>query len=53
MATESTLTMDLLGLDLAPAHMVLGINSDLRATRPEDMVSPTIVSTYPVDGGTI
>lgn len=50
--TVRTLTMDLLGLDLAPAHMVLGINSDLGATRPDDTESPRITGAYPADGAT-
>lgn len=50
--TVRTLTMDLLGLDLAPAHMVLGINSDLGASRPDDVESPRITGVYPADGAT-
>lgn len=48
--TVRTLTMDLLGLDLAPAHMVLGINSDLSASKPDDTESPAITGAYPADG---
>ncbi|HVL00677.1 MAG TPA: Ig-like domain-containing protein [Dongiaceae bacterium] len=48
--TVRTLTMDLLGLDLAPAHMVLGIRSDLNASKPEDTTAPTISGSYPADG---
>lgn len=50
--TVRTLTMDLLGLDLAPAHMVLGINSDLNVSRPDDAESPRITGAYPADGAT-
>lgn len=50
--TVRTLTMDLLGLDLAPAHMVLGINSDLGASKPDDTTAPTITGSYPADGAT-
>ncbi|AUM13410.1 Ig-like domain-containing protein [Ketobacter alkanivorans] len=45
-----TLEMDLLGLDRAPAHLVLAINSDLVSTPVEDTVAPTITSAYPGDG---
>lgn len=45
-----TLEMDLLGLDRAPAHMVLGINSDLSATAPDDIVAPMITAAFPADG---
>ena len=50
--TVRTLDMDLLGLDLAPAHLVLGLNSDLSATTTPDTVAPTITASYPADGGT-
>ncbi len=46
-----TLEMDLLGLDQAPAHMVLGIQSDLESQPPQDLTAPTIPSSYPADGG--
>ena len=46
-----TLAMDLLGLDRAPAHMVLGINSDLNATPPVDSTAPVLVATQPADNG--
>lgn len=49
--TVRTLTMDLLGLDLAPAHMVLGIKSDVHAQVENDLQAPRLTSAYPVDGG--
>ena len=42
-----TLEMDLLGLDRAPAHMVLGIQSDLVSLPSEDTTAPTITASYP------
>lgn len=48
--TVRTLTMDLLGLDLAPAHMVLGINSDLNGSVAADTDAPQITGAYPADG---
>lgn len=45
-----TIVMDLLGLDRAPAHMVLGINSDLAAEPPVDTTGPTITASQPADG---
>lgn len=45
-----TLEMDLLGLDRAPAHLVLGINSDLVSEPPTDSTAPTITSSYPATG---
>ena len=45
-----TLEMDLLGLDRAPAHLVLGINSDLNASPGEDTQAPQITAAYPGDG---
>lgn len=49
--TVRTLTMDLLGLDLAPAHMVLGIKSDVNARVESDLQAPRLTSAYPVDSG--
>lgn len=48
--TVRTLTMDLLGLDLAPAHMVLGIHSERNLTRPQDTEAPRLTGAYPADG---
>ena len=45
-----TLQMDLLGLDQAPAHLVLGINSDLVAQPLTDTTAPTITASYPATG---
>ena len=47
-----TLEMDLLGLDRAPAHMVLGIQSDLVSVPAEDTTAPTITASYPALNGT-
>lgn len=48
--TVRTLTMDLLGLDLAPAHMVLAIASDLNGRAPEDNEATRLTGAYPADG---
>src|SRR5690606_14180067 len=50
--TVRTLEMDLLGLDRAPAHMVLGIQSDLAAPAPDVTDAPPITGAYPADGAT-
>lgn len=48
--TVRTLTLDLLGLDLAPGHMVLAIHSDLNGSKPADSEAPRLTGTYPADG---
>jgi len=50
--TVRTLELDLLGLARAPAHLVLGIQSDLQAVVPADMDAPTLTASYPVAGAT-
>ncbi|RLU01321.1 Ig-like domain-containing protein [Ketobacter sp.] len=47
-----TLEMDLLGLDQAPAHLVLGIQSDLVSVPEPDLTAPVITAAYPASGST-
>ena len=44
-----TIVMDLLGLDRAPAHMVLGIHSDLETEPPTSTEAPVLVASQPAD----
>ncbi|MCG8312074.1 MAG: Ig-like domain-containing protein [Pseudomonadales bacterium] len=44
-----TIVMDLLGLDRAPAHMVLGINSDLESEPINNTEAPILVASQPAD----
>jgi len=46
----TTLELDLLGVHIMPAHLVLGISTDSTAIQIEDIDPPWLVTSYPSDG---